>query len=127
MQAAQEAAKYDALIKLAETDLAGAQKVVLTSQVAYEKDEKAYYAMMNKWRTSGTADKYVANYFGVSTGSSISNPISMQKILDKASYLDQYKAEIGIVADSLAMDANTLFEIQDFNNTTTGGSVRRGQ
>ena len=127
LAAAQEAAKYDALIKLAETDLRGAQKVVLTSQVAYEKDEKAYYAMMNKWRTSGTADKYVANYFGVSTGSSISNPISMQKILDKASYLDQYKAEIGIVADSLAMDANTLFEIQDFNNTTTGGSVRKAQ
>ena len=127
LAAAQEAAKYDALIKLAETDLAGAQKVVLTSQVAYEKDEKAYYSMLTKWRTSGTADKYVGNYFGVSPGSNISTPISMQKILDKASYLDQYKAELGIVADSLAMDANTLFQIQDFNKTTTGGSVRMAQ
>jgi hypothetical protein len=34
--------------------------------------------------------------------------------MNKASYLDSWKAELGYVAESLAMDANALLNIDDF-------------
>jgi hypothetical protein len=114
MEKAAEAAKYESLIKLAEQDLKGAQAFVRKTNIDYEKDEKAYYNYLNQAKADGYADKYTAKYFGVSTGTPISSQSLISAIMNKASYLDSWKAELGYVAESLAMDANALLNIDDF-------------
>jgi multidrug resistance efflux pump len=114
MEKAAEAAKYESLIKLAEQDLKGAQAFVAKTNIDYEKDEKAYYNYLKQAKVDGYADKYTAKYFGVSTGTPISSQSLISAIMNKASYLDSWKAELGYVAESLAMDANALLNIDDF-------------
>jgi len=114
MEKAAEAAKYESLIKLAEQDLKGAQAFVAKTNIDYEKDEKAYYNYLKQAKADGYADKYTAKYFGVSTGTPISSQSLISAIMNKASYLDSWKAELGYVAESLAMDADALLNIDDF-------------
>lgn len=114
MEKAAEAAKYESLIKLAEQDLKGAQAFVAKTNIDYEKDEKAYYNYLKQAKADGYADKYTAKYFGVSTGTPISSQSLINAIMNKASYLDSWKAELGYVAESLAMDADALLKIDDF-------------
>ena len=114
MEKAAEAAKYESLIKLAEQDLKGAQAFVAKTNIDYEKDEKAYYNYLRQAKADGYADKYTAKYFGVSTGTPISSQSLISAIMNKASYLDSWKAELGYVAESLAMDADALLNIDDF-------------
>ena len=114
IEKAAEATKYESLIKLAEQDLKGAQAFVAKTNIDYEKDEKAYYNYLKQAKVDGYADKYTAKYFGVSTGTPISSQSLISAIMNKASYLDSWKAELGYVAESLAMDADALLKIDDF-------------
>jgi hypothetical protein len=111
-RAASTQAQYDQQFDVAAKNLSSEQTTIQRNAFNYYREAELYKTYLDRWKKTGTADSYVAKYFGVSMGSSLSR--STSAITSKAAYLDSYKGTIKGLANDYNMSADLLDQIKLF-------------
>lgn len=110
--AASNQALYQQQFDVAAKTLGTEQQIIQTNALRYSRESAIYKQYLERWKTSGVADSYVAKFFGVSQGASLSR--STSAITAKAAYLDSFKTALRDTAEDYNMSADLLDQVKMF-------------
>ena len=106
--------QYASVLEQANVDLQGAQNMVVKNAEQYQKDLKLYNYYLDKWKSTGYADRAIANYFDVNVGDTVTGASSMKNIITRAGELDQYKSYIYGAAEIVGVNNSTLLQVEQW-------------
>lgn len=110
--AASNQALYQQQFDVAAKTLGKEQILIQNSALQYSRESAIYKQYLERWKKTGVADSYVAKFFGVSQGASLSR--STSAITAKAAYLDSFKTALKDTAEDYNMSADLLDQIKMF-------------
>jgi chemotaxis protein histidine kinase CheA len=105
-------ALYQSQLDVSEKSLSKEQTVIQKNAFTYYRESQIYKEYLARWKKTGVADSYVAKYFGVSQGASLSK--STSAVTYKAAYLDSYKDALNTAATDYNMSADLLDQVKMF-------------
>ncbi len=107
-------AEYKKALQMSQEDLSKAQNIITSNAMQYEREVRTFENYYKRWKNAGTADTFVAKYFGVTQGTTINYGSNIDKIVAKEQSLRLYENDIRNAAYVYQMDARLLEDIRSY-------------